>query len=269
MNHRFLGSLWRSRLLLVLLLIGLGLPTLPGVPGMFKSLSILPLQAATSPSFSLGTQDKIVMLGDSITKNASQQGGYVWLLQEYLKRLYPEETREIINAGISGNKSTDMQERFQTDVLNARPDVVMINVGVNDVWHSFTKVGENAGVPLNRYRDNVAEMVKAAQAQGITVVLLSPTVIYENLNGPENQRLASYVGAMREIAVEYGCHFVDLNMPFRHVISTYQRYAGQAENILTRDGVHLNLAGNQIMAYTILRQLGVPEGEIQSLKVGN
>lgn len=269
MGNFFLGSKWRFRLILMGIGIGVGIFAWKTLPMVDNTPSLVPVPPATSSTVPFVAKRKIAIIGDSITQSGSQRGGYVWLLQEYLKNLYPQQPKEIINAGVSGSKSVDLQQRFEVDVLNPRPDLVMINAGVNDVWHSFKNSGQDTGVPLNRYRESLISMVKAAQSRGITVVLLSPTLIYENLNSPENQRLASYVAAMREIAQEYDCHFVDLNMPFRHVISTYQRYGGQNHNILTRDGIHLNPAGNQMMAYTILKGLGVPEAQIQELKVGN
>jgi len=80
----------------------------------------------------LAGQRKIVTVGDSITEAGKYPGGYVWLLQRYLRALYPDRKIEIVNAGISGNKATDMQARFQKDAIDQKPDLVMINVGVNE-----------------------------------------------------------------------------------------------------------------------------------------
>jgi lysophospholipase L1-like esterase len=52
------------------------------------------------------------------------------LLQRYLSALDPDRKIEIVNAGISSNKATDMQARFQKDAIDQKPDLVMINVGV-------------------------------------------------------------------------------------------------------------------------------------------
>ncbi len=211
---------------------------------------------------------RIVVMGDSITAGGSGPGGYVSLLQETLAARYPSQAIEVINAGISGHKSTDMAARFQRDVLDKKPDLVTINVGVNDVWHGFFNWQENkryangdlpAGVPLAKYREKVTEMVDAAQAARIRVVLVSPTLIYEDLGCAENSRLTEYAKAMREIAKEKRCLFVDLNTPFREVVAAYRKHAGAAPNLLTTDGVHMNASGYRMMAYGVLRVLGVPD----------
>ena len=48
--------------------------------------------------------DRIVALGDSIT----QAGGYLRFMKKVLDRNYPDLKVELLNAGVSGHKSTDM-----------------------------------------------------------------------------------------------------------------------------------------------------------------
>lgn len=214
---------------------------------------------------------RIVVMGDSITQGGGGPGGYVWLIQKALQDAYPAQRIEVVNAGISGNRSVDMAARFQRDVLDRKPDLVTINVGVNDVWHGFFDWQEHrrhpngdlpAGVPLETYREKVAEMVDAAQAAHVRVVLVSPTLIYEDLNCAENLRLIQYSHAMRDLAREKRCIFVDLNTPFREVVGAYRRAAGPGPNLLTVDGVHMNAHGYRIMAHGILRALGLTDAQI-------
>jgi acyl-CoA thioesterase-1 len=209
------------------------------IPMFKESLS----QATPPPEIQnvLAGKRKIVIVGDSITEGGKYPGGYVWLLERYLSALYPDRKIKIVNAGISGNKATDMQARFQKDAIDQKPDLVMINVGVNDVWHAFFNFPKNqffpqgnlpTGVPLAEYRDKITQMVLAAKAAGIRVVLLSPTPIGEILDGPENLRLQEYIAAMREIALQNQCLFIDLNAPCQEVIATYQKHAGKTLNLL-------------------------------------
>jgi lysophospholipase L1-like esterase len=217
---------------------------------------------------------KIVALGDSITEGGEGPGGYVRLMRDTLKKLYPNQKIEVLNAGISGHKSTDMLARFQRDVLEKNPDMVTISVGVNDVWHGYRDFQRGVnhpkgdlpnGVPLPVYREKVSAMVDAAKARHIGVVLLSPTLIYEDLESVENRRLREYVAAMREVAREKGVGFIDLHRPFQEALRAYQKHAGRTGLLLTTDGVHMNPAGNRVMAYTILRGLGIPARDLPGL----
>ncbi|MEG4943725.1 SGNH/GDSL hydrolase family protein, partial [Microcoleus sp. F4-D5] len=76
---------------------------------------------ATPPEIqnAIAGRRKIVTVGDSITEAGKYPGGCVWLLQRYLNALDPGHI-EIVNAGISGNKATDMQARFQKDAIDPK-----------------------------------------------------------------------------------------------------------------------------------------------------
>lgn len=240
------------------------------LPVAFLLVGVLaaPVAAQAPAPPPLAGVSRIVTLGDSITQGGGRHGGYVWLLDRYLKAVYPASPIEIVNAGISGHKSTDMQARFGRDVLAARPQLVTISVGVNDVWHSFRDFRARRdypdgslpnGVPLPLYIENVEAMIVAARAAGIRVVLLTPTPIHENPSSPENARLASYVAAIKALGAKHHSTVVDLNAAMTRAIAAHQREAGRRVNVLTTDGVHLNAAGNQLVAWSILRGLGVPE----------
>jgi acyl-CoA thioesterase-1 len=267
-------------------LIRLALAVIAAVIALNIPHSLIPMfkqsvsQATPPPEIQnvLAGKRKIVIVGDSITEGGKYPGGYVWLLERYLSALYPAGKIKIVNAGISGNKAADMQARFQKDAIDQKPDLVMINVGVNDVWNAFFNFQKNqffpqgnlpTGVPLAVYRDKITQMVLAAKAAGIRVVLLSPTPIGEILDGPENTRLQEYIAAMREIALQNQCLFIDLNAPCREVIATYQKHAGKTLNLLAGDGVHPNPSGYRIIAFTILRGLGVPAKDIENLEIKN
>jgi len=276
----------RPKLPLRQVLIRLGLAVIAAVIAFNIPHSLIPMfkesvsEATPTPEIQnvLAGKRKIVAVGDSITEAGKYPGGYVWLLERYLSALYPDGKIKIVNAGISGNKATDMQARFQKDAIDQKPDLVMINVGVNDVWHAFFDFPKNqfypqgnlpTGGPLAEYRDKITQMVLAAKAAEIRVLLLSPTPIGEILDSPENRRLQEYIAAMREIALQNQCLFIDLNAPYREVIATYQKHAGKTLNLLAADGVHPNPSGYRIIAFTILRGLGVPAKDIENLEVKN
>lgn len=220
---------------------------------------------------------RIVCLGDSITQGGEGPGGYVWLVRHYLNALYgshasgaatstqnsPDtvQTIEVVNAGISGHKSTDMLARFQRDVLDKKPDLVTISVGVNDVWHGFYDNHPDGdgprGIPLVEYRQHVEDMITQAEKIGAKVVVLSTTVIHEEADNKENAKLKLYNGALRELAKKHHAAFVDYQKPFWALITAYQKGTGGHELLLTGDGVHMNATGNRVMAHTLLSGLGI------------
>src|SRR5258707_6468711 len=91
-----------------------------------------------------------------------------------------------IPAGISGHKSNQMLERLDRDVISKKPNWMTLSCGVNDVWH-----GAN-GVPLAEYKKNITQIVDKAQAAGTKVMILTATVIGEDLKNDNNKKLADY-----------------------------------------------------------------------------
>ena len=75
------------------------------------------------------------------------------------------------------------------------------------------------------------------------IYLLTPTIIHENLRGPENLKLEAYCQAVREIARREGVHLVDLNAVFNLALRSTQ-IGGAPEFHPTSDGVHMKPAGN-------------------------
>jgi lysophospholipase L1-like esterase len=210
---------------------------------------------------------RIVMMGDSITQMGAAPKGYVTLVDGTLDATRPSDPFEVINVGISGQKAPQMLERFQRDVVDKKPDLVTLSVGVNDVWHGFRDFAKGerhpqgdlpAGDPLPTYLADVEKMVDMATGAGAKVVLLSPTLVYEDLDCAENRRMETYVRAEEDLAKRKGVGFINLFKMCKDTVAAYQKHAGRRQLLLTIDGVHMNDAGNALMADAILKYLGVP-----------
>ncbi|MCL4539884.1 MAG: SGNH/GDSL hydrolase family protein [Bacteroidetes bacterium] len=204
----------------------------------------------------LGPRDKIIFLGDSITEQGGGPRGYVTIVTDSLRAKYGEHAPAVINAGISGNKVTDLQARLDRDVLSKKPTVVVVYIGINDVWH-FASPGLG-GTPKDVYEAGLRDVVSRVRATGAAVILCTPSVIGEKHNGgnPQDTMLDEYSGISREIAKETGVSLCDLHKIF----VAYLRLNNQdnvRENILTIDGVHLNDGGNKLVARSIMESIGL------------
>ena len=85
----------------------------------------------------------ILFQGDSITDadrnyhDDSKRGlGYPQLVTASLGYDNPGEY-SFINRGISGNRIVDVYARIKKDIINLKPDIMSILIGVNDVWHEY------------------------------------------------------------------------------------------------------------------------------------
>src|ERR1700730_10517619 len=81
---------------------------------------------------------RVIFFGDSITEQGAKPGGYITRIQDALAQKGLAAQYDLVGAGVSGNKVYDLYLRLDDDVLAKKPDVVMIWIGVNDVWHKVT-----------------------------------------------------------------------------------------------------------------------------------
>lgn len=213
-------------------------------------------QRASAAEPGLKTGERIVFLGDSITQAGAGPGGYVTLIKESLARRHPDLKAEIIGAGISGHKVPDLQQRLERDVLSKKPTLVVIYIGINDVWHSQN----GKGTPKDAYQSGLQSLIQRIGDAGARVILCTPSVIGEKTDGSNklDAMLDEYCGISRAVAKETGTQLLDLRQAFLAHLKEHN--AGGAEKgILTTDGVHLNAAGNQFVAAQVLAALGAGE----------
>ncbi|MEU0804109.1 GDSL-type esterase/lipase family protein [Streptomyces sp. NPDC005970] len=90
----------------------------------------------------------VMFTGDSITdcqRLESEDGlkfGYPLRVAGERGLRRPNRPVTWLNTANAGDKVMDLESRWQTDVLDARPDVVSILVGVNDMgWHTLDRRG--------------------------------------------------------------------------------------------------------------------------------
>jgi lysophospholipase L1-like esterase len=198
---------------------------------------------------------RIIFFGDSITQMGVNKGGYIDRIQNSITTKSKSDQYELIGAGIGGNKVYDLYLRLEEDVLDRDPDRVVIYVGINDVWHKTSGIGTD----IEKFEKFYAAIIKKLQAKKIDVILCTPSVIGEKKNNanPQDGDLDAYSEVIRKLAGSYKCELVDLRKAF----ARYEKdnNSGDKESgILTTDRVHLNDAGNQLVADEIMKVLQIP-----------
>lgn len=227
---------------------------------MMRLLVVAALSAAllgpTSAFAELKKGDRIVFLGDSITQAGARPGGYVTLVRKAIEKRYPEHGIEVIGAGISGNRVPDLEKRLERDVLDRKPTIVVVYIGINDVWHT----PKGRGTPRDEYEAGLTRIVKQIQDSGAKVILCTPSVIGEQgkLANSLDGLLEEFCGVSRKVAANTGSQLLDLRQRFLAHLA--EKNAQDVEKgVLTSDGVHLNAAGNRFVAEAMLDALGARE----------
>ncbi|MEO6760593.1 MAG: GDSL-type esterase/lipase family protein [Saprospiraceae bacterium] len=221
-----------------------------------KSLSITLLMGLFG-LFSFKTAVKplrVIFFGDSITEAAVHPGGYIVKMQEMLAGQNKPDAFDLIGAGIGGNKVYDLYLRLEEDVLDKKPDVVFLFVGVNDVWHKKTS---GTGTDADKFQKFYAALIRKIQAGGSRVIVCTPACIGEktdctnSLDGELNQ----YSDIIRDLSKQFQAGICDLRQEFANYEATHNP-TNLAQGVLTTDGVHLNELGNKLVAELMLTELG-------------
>ena len=132
------------------------------------------------------------------------------------------------------------------DVLAKQPDVVVIWVGVNDVWH---KASSGTGTDPDKFVKFYEAVVKKLKAANIRVILCTPATIGErtDMSNQQDGDLNQYSRFIRELAQRNNLPLVDLRKAFLDY-NLKNNPENKEKGILTTDRVHLNDAGNQLVA---------------------
>jgi len=216
---------------------------------LFLALSLICVTMAMSHQ----KKTRIVFFGDSITQMGVNPGGYITRMNETLKGKGLDAQYELIGAGIGGNKIYDLYLRMDSDVLAKSPDIVVIWVGVNDVWH---KASSGTGTDADKFEKFYTAVIKKLQAKNIRVFLTTPAAIGERTDFSNSQDgdLNYYANIIRRLAKENNCGLIDLRKSFL-AYNLKNNPDNKESGILTTDRVHLNAAGNTLVADEMMKAI--------------
>ncbi len=200
LRHRLLDRLLKGMLIGCLLaLAGCGEPELPRL----------------SPGAT------ILAFGDSLT------AGYgVGTEHSYPSVLQQISGHPVVNAGHSGETTAEGLARLPRLLQSSDAELLILLEGGNDILRNL---------PSQQARDNLAQMIELAQAQGVAVVLIGV---------PQKNLFSSSAPFYRELAEQYGLVFDD------ELIAKLLR-----DSRYKSDSVHFNQAGYQLLAQRLLELL--------------
>ena len=209
----------------------------------------------------LQPHSKLVMIGDSITDcgRARPVGeglgealgrGYVALIDSWLQVSVAQPNIRVLNLGASGDTVRDLKRRWQSDVLDLKPDWLSIMIGVNDVWRQFDSPHQlELHVGLDEYRRTLEGLVQKTAPQLRGLVLMTPFFLEPNRAEPMRAKLDQYGAVVRALAAEYGAVLVDTQAAFDQVLQTVHPMR------LAWDRVHPTQAGHLVAAKAFLNAL--------------
>ena len=210
----------------------------------------------------IGSGNTILFQGDSITDagrkrddNSSNNpwalgSGYSVLAAASLLEKHASLDLKIYNKGVSGNKVYQLAERWDSDCLNIKPDILSILIGVNDIWHKLN--GQYNGTVEIYRKDYIALLERTKKAlPDIKLIICEPFAVpgVKAVDDKWYPEFYDYQKAAKEIADQFDAIFI----PFQKIFDEAQKHAPGV--YWTGDGVHPSLAGAQLMASAWLQAI--------------
>ncbi|MEO0054724.1 MAG: hypothetical protein RLZZ50_671 [Verrucomicrobiota bacterium] len=216
---------------------------------------------------SLTQNSRLLFIGDSITDagrepmgepapwgTAGLGRGYVSLVETWLLATRPQDRVRVYNRGTSGHTVRDLAARWQTDVLDLKPDTVSVMIGVNDVWRQFdTPLRSETHVLPGEYERTLEELAVRTLptlAAPSRLVLATPFFIEANKADPMRIRMDEYGTMVRRLAAKHGATFVDTQAAFDAVLAHAHAMT------IAWDRIHPQPVGHMILARAFLAALG-------------
>lgn len=207
----------------------------------------------------------VVFAGDSITDCQRRESehrlgfGYPLLVAAEWGLRYPDRAVTWLNRGTARDKVSDLEARWQADVLDARPDVVSILVGMNDVgWHTYDPDGHV--ISAEEYAAAYDRLLAPLAETGADLILIEPfllpvTTVDEvgDVRIGEAERRAwrsdldPKIQALRDLASKHRAHYLAADGMFAELAAT------TGPEYWSEDGVHPTPPGHAALAAAWLR----------------
>jgi acyl-CoA thioesterase I len=170
----------------------------------------------------------IVAIGSSSTFGAgasSPAASYPSRLAAELQLRFPSHPITVINRGVNGEETEQMLARFETDVIAARPDLVLWQVGTNSVMRDHS---------LQAHEVLLREGIARLKQNGADVVLMDmqyvPTVLDK----------AEAPGMEAQLAITAKQENIDLFERFAIMRDWHEIQHIPFETFVAPDGLHMN-----------------------------
>ena len=226
-------------------------------------LGAVPLLRAAEEMPVLAAGSTVLFIGDSITDggrartgndyNHTMGQGYAFLISARLGEQFAGRRLTFLNRGNSGNRILDLKARWQSDVLDLKPDVLSILIGVND---TFSGKGET----LEQYEQTYDELLgrTIAARPGIRIILCEPFLL------PGGKYRDGYEGKLGELKRRQE---VVARLAAKHhlpLVLLQKRFEDACRRAPADhwcwDGVHPHYAGHALLADAWIRTVAALPG---------
>ena len=232
-----------------------------GAGSLLSMPHILKATEASLPNTGAGENFTFLFQGDSITDGNRSRNmdwnhvmghGYAYIIASKLWYEFPEKRFHFFNRGISGNKITDLEQRWNDDTLALKPNLLSILVGINDVG---ALIKGDTSFTAEQFEGKYRALLQKTKNDlpGVQFVICDPFILpvgkvkdnWDMYDGEVKKRQ----DVTRKLAKEFGTVYI----PFQEAFNKALKKA--PADYWIWDGIHPMPAGHELMALEWIKQV--------------
>jgi len=225
-------------------------------------LTAMPLKSDWKSKDKSGDGTIFLFQGDSITDgnrgrntdpNHIMGHGYAFSIASRLGADHPEKHLTFYNRGISGNKVSDLANRWQKDCLDLKPNVLSILIGINDVSY-FIQTKDNA--LLDQYVQTYKSLLDRTKEQNpdVLFVLCLPFILSVGKIKEDWEAYQTEIQKRQEIVKQIALSYNALVVDFQTVMNKACDRA--PAGYWMWDGIHPTVAGHELLTREWIKVVG-------------
>jgi lysophospholipase L1-like esterase len=204
----------------------------------------------------------ILFQGDSITDGNRTRNndwnhvlghGYQFIIASKLWYENPKTNLMFYNRGISGNKITDLENRWQNDAIDLKPDLLSILIGVNDTASVVNNQNPQSIETFEKSYRNILEKTKT-DLPNVQLVLCEPFILKLGHVEKNTEIWETEIKKRQEITKNLATEFNAIFVPFQQLFIDACKKA--ETKFWIWDGIHPMPAGHELMARQWLKIIG-------------
>ena len=200
----------------------------------------------------LFTGDSITDCGSSLSEDINFLGhGYPIFIASLLGISHPELELTFVNTGVSGDRIVDLAARWERDVLNHKPQILSVQIGINDV---ATRYDSSHSISTLEFSDIYRSLLARTRRElpDTQIVLMEPYLLPLRIELSRwRADLDPKIQAVRELAGEFSCTLIPLDGIFAAAACRREM------SFWTKDGVHPTATGHALIADSWIKAASV------------
>ena len=215
----------------------------------------------------LHAEEKVVEKKDSLVVVCF--GNSTTAARKNIEKVYPLRLQEaldkkqlaykVINAGIPGSHAASIKDnathkvahgmdRFETAIMDNKPNWVIISFGINDSWQD-KGIYSPSRISLERFRESLLHFIIKLKSTKSKIILMGPNPLGKKYEAFRKERLKLYEVQCKKIARKNNIYWIDTRKIF---FKSSKNHPNGIDELLL-DGMHPNDKGHELISTAIFK----------------